>query len=415
MVSVIPQKVYTREGRMSIILENAPRYRRGSRKVKSALLDELSCVTHYKRKYLAFLLRNGGREVYTPQGLRLIADPTASLTSLRGRKKVYTEELLPSLVLLWELAGCISSVHLAAFIKYNQDFLFTHPHLENISLDRRQKLRTMSHATIDRLLKPVREERELTARYKKNPHASSIKKAIPVQPHYEKPRDLFGYLECDLVHHCGESAGGMYTHTLTATEITTGWTELRTLRNRAQVWTVSALTEIIGTVPFRVTHLHSDNGSEFLNAHLEKVTAEAEIPFTRSRPFRKNDAPYAESKNWSLVRVYTGYRRYDTEEELSFLQPLTRLISLKHNLFIPTMKVVEKQRKGRKVHKKYTTETPYHRLIHSHQLTEEEKRELTRLRTATDFFKLIQSIEQLQMKLDRAYHKKYHSQEVVCV
>lgn len=164
-----------------------------------------------------------------------------------------------------------------------------------------------------------------------------------------------------------------------------------------------------------MAHLHSDNGSEFLNAHLERVTAEAEVPFTRSRPFRKNDAPYAESKNWSLVRVYTGYRRYDTEEELSHLQSLTRLISLKHNLFIPTMKRVQKYRGGRKVQKRYSVETPYHRLIHSDELTGEEKCELTELRTSTDFFELIQSIEQLQVKLDRAYHKKYHSQEVVCV
>jgi hypothetical protein len=347
--------------------------------------------------------------------VRLIADPRASLTSLRGRKKVYTEELLPSLVLLWELAGCLSSVHLSAFISSNRDFLFTHPHLEKIPEDERQKLKKMSHATIDRLLKPIRDERRLKGRYTPNPHASSIKRAIPVQPHYEKPRDLFGYLECDLVHHCGESAGGMYTHTLTATEITTGWTELRTLRNRAQVWTVGALKEVIDTVPFRVTHLHSDNGSEFLNGHLEKVTADAQIPFTRSRPFRKNDAPYAESKNWSLVRAYTGYRRYDTEEELSFLQSLTQLISLKHNLFIPTMKLVEKQRTGRKVQKRYTVETPYHRLITSDTLTQKEKRRITRLRASTDFFELTKRIEELKAQLDRAYHKKYHSKEVVCV
>ena len=239
---------------MSIVHENAPRYRRSSKKVKSQLLDELSHILHYRRKYLAFLLRNGGREVYTPQGLRLIADPKASRVSRRGRKKVYTEELLPALTLLWELAGCISSVHLAAFISSNKDFLFTHPHLKKIPEDERQKLKRMSHATIDRLLKPIREERRLKGRYTPNPHASSIKRAIPVQPHYEKPKDLLGYLvrrilrKCDLVHHCGESAGGMYTHTLTATEITTGWTELRTLRNRAQVWTVGALTEIIGSV-----------------------------------------------------------------------------------------------------------------------------------------------------------------------
>ena len=145
------------------------------------------------------------------------------------------------------------------------------------------------------------------------------------------------------------------------------------------------------------------------------MTVDAQIPFTRSRPFQKNDAPYAESKNWSLVRAYTGYRRYDTEEELSFLQPLTQLISLKHNLFIPTMKLLEKQRRGRKIQKRYTVETPYHRLINSDMLTPEEKRRVTRLRTSTDFFELIRRIEELTSHLDRAYHKKYHSKEVVCV
>jgi hypothetical protein len=145
------------------------------------------------------------------------------------------------------------------------------------------------------------------------------------------------------------------------------------------------------------------------------VTADAQIPFTRSRPFQKNDAPYAESKNWSLVRTYTGYRRYDTEEELSFLQPLTQLISLKHNLFIPTMKLVEKHREGRKVQKRYTIETPYHRLITSATLTQKEKRRIIRLRGSTDFFELIKRIEELKSELDRAYHKKYHSKEVVCV
>ena len=136
-----------------------------------------------------------------------------------------------------------------------------------------------------------------------------------------------------------------------------------------------------------------------------------QIPVTTTPPAFSITSTYPVS----LVRVYTGYRRYDTEEELSFLQPLTRLISLKHNLFIPTMKLVEKHREGRKAQKRYTVETPYHRLIHSDELTGEEKRRITQLRTSTDFFDLIQSIQQLQVKLDRAYHKKYHSMETVCV
>lgn len=421
MVSTIPQKVYTRRSKMSIVYENAPRYRRSSKRVKSEVLDELSSILHYNRKYLSFLLRNAGREVYTAQGVRVVADPKASLVSRRGRKKVYTEDLLPYLIVIWELARCISSVHLAAFIEENKEIIFTRPELfeeslgRDIPLDMKEKLLMISHATIDRLLKPIREKRKIEGRYKPNPHSSSIKKAIPVEPHYEKPKNLLGYLECDLVHHCGENSGGSFAYTLTATEITTGWTELRALRNKAQIWTVNALKEIIGSVPFKVTQLHSDNGSEFINAHLEGYASEKKIPFTRSRAFHKNDAPYAESKNWSMVRVYTGYRRYDTEGELAILQPMAELISLKHNLFMPTMKLIEKYREGGKVRKRYSVETPYRRLMKSSHLTEAEKQRLAQLRASTDFFGLIQRIAELQDKLDRAYHKKYHSKEVVCV
>jgi hypothetical protein len=417
MVSVISQGVYPRRSRMSIISENAARYRRSAKKVKSQLLDELCGILHYQRKYLAFLLRNAGREVHTPQGLRIVADPHASLVSRRGRKKVYTEKLLPYLVVIWELAGCISSVHLASFIEENEDFLFSRPALfgstvgEDIPPDMREKLLTISPATIDRLLAPVREKRKIQGRYTPNPYHSSLKKAIPVEPHYEKQRDLFGSLECDLVHHCGKYSGGHFIYTLTATEITTGWTELRALRNKAHIWTVNALKEVMQSVPFTVAHLHSDNGAEFINAHLERYTREKEIPFTRSRALHKNDAPYAESKNWSLVRVYTGYQRYDTEEELAILRPMVELISLKHNLFIPTMK----RKEGGKVKKKYSVETPYRRLMNSDSLTDEEKQRLAALRACTDFFVLVRRIAQLQDHLDRAYHKKYHSQEVVCV
>jgi len=420
MVSIIiPQGVYTMAAKMSIVSENAPKYRRSRKKMKSQLLDELSSILHYNRKYLSFLLRNAGREVFTLEGIHFFADPKASLLSRRGRKKIYTSEILPYLVLIWELAGCISSVHLAAFIKFNQDIIFTHPKLKHIPPQMKQKLLTISHATIDRLLKPVREKRKLNGRYKPNPHSSSIKKSIPIQPHYQKPKDAFGYLEFDLVHHCGESSGGEFAYTLTATEITTGWTELRTIKNKAQVWTVAALEDIVSFVPFKVTAFHSDNGSEFINAHLAKFARKLGVPFTRSRTYHKNDAPYAESKNWTMVRAYTGYRRYDTEEETLILQETTKLISLKHNLYIPTMKIVSKRwfkescGRGRKAHKSYTTETPYYRLMTSDRLTEEEKQRLTELRNSTDFFKLSQHIEKLQTNLDRAYHKKYHLREGV--
>ncbi len=97
------------------------------------------------------------------------------------------------------------------------------------------------------------------------------------------------------------------------------------------IWTRQALEEICKAMPIPIKKLHSDNGSEFINAHVQRFCKEAKIEFTRSRPYRKNNAPYVESKNWSMVRTYTGWRRYDTEEELKILQRLLTFITNEKN------------------------------------------------------------------------------------
>jgi len=216
------------------------RYKNAPRPRKTLILDEFCATCGYHRKHAIRLLR----------GFKCFQKPKAKK---RGRPPSYHPEIiLKPLKQIWLAANLPCSKRLKAIVPlWLPGYL---QHFGDLPHEALTALPHLSAATIDRLLKPIREERRLKGRYTPNPHASSIKRAIPVQPHYEKPKDLLGYLvrrilrKCDLVHHCGESAGGMYTHTLTATEITTGWTELRTLRNRAQVWTVGALTEIIGSV-----------------------------------------------------------------------------------------------------------------------------------------------------------------------
>jgi len=396
---------------MTIINKNAPRYRSSRKSEKTLKLADLVEVTGYSRKHLAMLLRNAGKVVFTPYGVRVVADPETSFLSKRGRKKVYPDELTPHLKTLWELSGCISSKHLAVFIRTNQDFIFDHPKLKGLREEIREMLLRISPASIDRRLGPIRKKAELAGRYKTNPHASNIKKRIPVQTHFDKPRNRPGSLEIDLVFHCGESTQGDFAYTLTATEITTGWTELRVIQNRAQVWSVSALKEIVNSLPFDVVALHSDNGSEFINAHLEGFCKERSIIFTRSRAYNKNDAPYVESKNWSMVRVYTGYRRYNTSEERRILRAMMRLVSIKHNLFIPTMKLIEKRREGAKVHKRYTVQTPFARLLDRDELSHTQKARLVRMRERCDYFQIVKAIAQLAKKLDRAYNNKYHPKE----
>ena len=393
---------------MSVVLANARLYRRGRKKLKSQLLNELTPVLHYNRRYLALLLRTSGRSVFTHYHTRLVADPRVSLVSRRGRKKTYTTEIVPYLKAVWQLADGISSVHLAAFIKANPDIVFRHPQLKGIPARLKQQLLTISPATIDRRLGPVREKDVLKQRYARNPHASWLRKTVPVQSYHDKPVDRFGYLEVDTVLHCGNCTRGQFVCTLTVTEAATGWTELRALPNRAQACTTRALKRILARLPFKATELHSDNGGEFINTGFIGATRRRKLKQTRSRSYHKNDAPYVESKNGSLVRAYIGHRRHDTRREFLILRQLAPLISLRHNLFMPTMKfqptAAEDQHAGRR---RKTTVTPYHRLLASKRLSPLRRRRLRALRRSTDYFRLTERIASLMCRLDQGYQSKY--------
>lgn len=395
------------KGRMSIIKENLKKYRRVSKKGKAKILNELTSILHFHRKYIAHLLRNSGKTIFMGNRVKIVGDPETSFISRRGRKKVYTHEIIPHLKKFWVLSGYRSSIHLVAFMRINREMLFNHPELSDIERDMKDKLLSVSSATVDRLLKPIKEKAKLKHKYRTNPYASHIKKNIPIESYFDKPKGILGYVEVDLVHHCGETAKGEFIYTLTATETMTGWTELRAIKNKAQVWTRQALEDIYDSVPFRITNLHSDNGSEFINAHITGFTEERSIKFTRSREYHKNDAPYVEGKNWTMVRSYTGYRRYDTDKELSILQKMMRLISMKHNYFIPTMKLIYKKREGGKVHKRYNIDIPFNRVIHSDKVDDKVKERFIKFRKSIDYIELVKKIERLRDKLDRAYRNKY--------
>jgi len=403
MVSVIPKGVYTMKGKMSIIAQNAYYYCHASKKQKSIMLDELSEVLNMSRKYVGYLLRKFGKIIYINGKVRIMADPNLKQTSKRGRKKVYTEDLTKSLLELWRISGYVSSKHLVAFIRINQDKLSSF--FQRLDPIVKEKLLKISASTADRILKPIRDQMKLKNKYKSNPFSSNLKRSIEVESWFDKPKHP-GYVEIDLVHHSGVSGKGDFLYTLTATEITTGWTELRVLKNKAMVWTKEALKDIIESMPIEVKKLHSDNGTEFINAHIQRFCKEEGIEFTRSRPYRKNDAPYVESKNWSLVRAYTGWRRYDTEEEQEVLGKLLRLVSLRHNLFIPTMKLSQRERIGGKIRRRYEMDTPFNRVMELEVISEEDRYNLSRLRESIDLIKLSSEIERLAKELDYIYQKK---------
>ena len=151
------------------------------------------------------------------------------------------------------------------------------------------------------------------------------------------------------------------------TDIATGWTKNRSVRNKAQKWVVAALEEIAKIMPFPIVGVDGDNGSEFINHHLLAWCHKREITFTRSRPGNSNDGAHVEHKNWAVVRTVAGYHRYDTPAELLLLNKIWVLQSLITNYFLPQQKLISKVRDGAKVTKKYDLATTPHRRAQAHK------------------------------------------------
>jgi len=236
----------------------------------------------------------------------------------------------------------------------------------------------MSAATIDRRLAPDRAKLQVRGRSHTKP-GSLLKDSIPMRTWADWDDAVPGFVEIDLVGHEGGNPSGEHAYTLTVTDIATGWTENRSVRNKAQRWVFAALMDIRDHLPFPLLGIDSDNGSEFINHHLFSWCTEHQVTFTRSRSGNKNDGAHVEQKNWTQVRQIAGYHRYDTAAELELLNRIwTRQTDLT-NFFYPQQKLIAKERIGAKVIKKYdTATTPHRRAIVAVTVTKKTKTALTR-------------------------------------
>jgi hypothetical protein len=145
-----------------------------------------------------------------------------------------------------------------------------------------------------------------------------------------------GYLEIDLVLQSGASAAGEFLHTLDSVDIQVGWVERQAVMGKGQHGILRALTTIERQLPFVLQGIDSDNGSEFINAHLvafcQRPAGQA-VRFTRSWPYKKNGNAHIEQKNWTHLRKLVGWDRYDTVEALQALNVLYVDLRIFQNLF----------------------------------------------------------------------------------
>ena len=324
------------------------RYATAGRKHKIKLIDQAVELLGYHRKAAIRALR------VRPVARRAPAQPA-------GRPRLYEPAvLLPVLKPIWLAAYQPCGSRLAALLpEWLPAYEADHKQLDG---GLRECLLAVSARTLDRLLAPLRAK---TGRHCGTRPGSLLRQSIPIRGEWTEEGP--GWLEADTVALCGGSLDDRHLWMLDAVDIQTHWIELRALANRGQHSTLEQLRDLEESLPFALLGLDSDNGGEFINHHVNAWLRQRSKPvtFTRSRPYRKNDNAHVEGRNWTHVRQHFGYERYDNPGVVPLINALCKgELGLMFNYFLPTHKLVAKQREGLHVKRTYGAAlTPYARLL----------------------------------------------------
>jgi len=349
-----------------------------------------------RRQILAEFVRVTG--YHRKHALRVLNHPPGS-SEPRRREPLYDEAVHQALTGLWEAADRICGKRLRVLIPVLIEAMERHGHL-HLDPVVRSRLLDISAATIDRLLRP---EREATGRVRRRRWGagSAVRQSVPVRTFADWGEPPPGYFECDLVEHCGgRKDGGNFVHTLTLTDIHSGWTECAALTIREQSLVVEGITAVSQRLPFALRGLDTDNDSAFMNETLQGYCSQYRIDWTRSRAYHKNDQAWVEQKNGAVVRRLAGYGRLSGLAATAALQRLYASARLYVNFFQPSFKLASKQRVGAVVRKRYHPPlTPYQRLLACAQIGETAKQQLGAQFAALDPVALLTTIRNAQQQL----------------
>ncbi len=325
----------------------ASRYLSSTRAEKGRILTEFAEISGYHRKHAERLLRRG--------------DVVVDRSRPRPERRVYDDAVREALVVLWEAADRICGKRLKPLIPLLIPAMERHGYLA-LDEEVRSRLLRISAASIDRVLAPVRANGS-GGRPRRNGHTSAVRRSVPVRTYADWDNPAPGFMEADLVAHGGPSASGSFVQTLTLTDVATGWTECAPLLFREQRLLGEVMTALRSVLPFPLLGFDTDNDSVFMNETIKAWCEAAQVTFTRSRPYRKNDQAHVEQKNGAVVRRMVGYRRYAGIAAATELARLYRGMRLFVNFFQPSFKLMEKTRDGARVSKRYHAPlTPFQRV-----------------------------------------------------
>ena len=358
------------------------RYKKASRKEKSQILNEFCATCNYNRKYAIWRLSTFK---FRRRKIKR-AKP--------GPKPKYNQpEFLAVLKEIWMTANLPCSKRLKAILPiwlpaYQQEF-------GSLDFGILKKLSKISPASIDRVLRPIKHLYRGKGRSATKP-GLLLKHHIPIQTNqWNELRP--GFLETDTLMHCGNSLEGHYAVSTTAVDIATGWIEQRATYGKGQKDIADKIKEIEATLPFPILGFDCDNGNELLNQALMRYFLNREFPikYTRSRPYHKNDNAHVEGKNWTHVRQWLGYRRFEDPLIVDLLNDLYQNEwRFFHNFFMPSVKLQNKERIGSKIIKRHDSpKTPYQRILDSKFVSPQTKQILKDQFKTLNPFKLRKTID----------------------
>lgn len=372
--------------RKEVLAKLQRHYLRAGPEYKSKLITQAVELFGYHRKAaIRALRRPAGGEWSAPLIL--------------GRPKEYEpEKLLKVLKPIWLAALQPCGKRLVAALPdwvaaYEQDHRRLDP-------DVRQSLLGASAATLDRLLRPLRAQHRRRGATRPG---TLLRQEIPIRTAWAD--EGAGYLEIDTVALCGGALDDRHAWMLDGVDIRTTWNEMRAIPNRGQVVTLEQIRDVEQSLPFGLLGLDSDNGGEFINHHLVHYAHERSRPLalSRGRPYRKNDNAHVEQKNYTHVRQWFGYERYDNPEVVPQMNALCKgALGQLLNFFLPTLKLQSKRREGSKTQRVYgPAQTPLERVLACAEVAEEKKAELRALRQSLNPFALRREVDRRLKEIDQ--------------